>query len=480
MVLFSHTKEKNMTHKELLERFLLFEKENDLLKWKVDEIPIWQLIRIAVFTELKDKLLNKNIEFNQQKLKDRVKVVTHFFINFITKNPFIKVKRSEILIFNHPRRKLNKGFFEDIYIDPILNVIKNEFIVLEGFVSLDKDHYKPTKTKNLYYLDVLQLPSRIVSEIPIKVRLNKDDKLKILKIENDIYSIWHTNIFDIEKKAIKNIRRWRYTYPRINKMIKKIQPRMVFNVVSYSFLNQVATYTAKKQGIPVLELQHGTVGKLHIAYNYLTLEEGTLDTFPDFFLAWGKNWIKNARLPIKKENIKIVGFLYYESYRSKIISERNNKTLLFLSQYREDIAKFAAEVASKLPEYKIIFKAHPSEYEIAKIKYPFFANYANIQLVDNDSIQLYELFSQCNFVIGVNSTALAEALAFCPSIVILKLPGWEYFEDLEESDNLRFLSNTNEVVTLIKNNALKENNTNISGYFIDNSKTKIKDLIDSI
>ncbi|WP_321290261.1 hypothetical protein [uncultured Sunxiuqinia sp.] len=466
-----------MTHKTLLEEFLTFEKENNLFKWEIDNVPIWELLRMSVFTDLKNKLVNENITINEQKTKKSIAIFFKFFINSIFHNPFIKSKQKDYLILNHPRRKLNSGIYEDVYIDPLLPHLNDNYVVLEGYVNLNKDHYRPIQTENLYYLDILQLPSRLISSLSVSAELSHADKIRIMEVETLINTNWNIQISTFEKKISKFIKRWNFVLPKIERLILKINPKKVLNVVSYSFINQAFTFCAHKNSIPVIEFQHGTVGKYHIAYNYSFNEGIDIKTFPDIFLAWGKNWVKDARLPIPINNIEPVGFPYYELFFKKDDFTRNPKQVTVISQYRKDIALLTKDIACALPDYEIIFKAHPAEYLDASIKYPFLTNMQNVRIVADDKTHLYNLFRQSSFVVGVHSTALLEALAFCPNVLIAKLPGWEYFEDLEENENLKFISNVNDFSQSVFKCAKTESNSTLLDYFEDESIKKIVNII---
>jgi hypothetical protein len=468
-----------ITHKSLFEDFIVFEKENDLLNLKIKDIPVWEFIRVGVFTQIKEQLTTKNTNIHEIKFKKSFRVIYEFIMNILFYNPFFISKQKQYLILNHPRKKIDEGYYIDIYTDPWLSVLNDNYYVFEGFVNINFAHYKPTKTKNLYYLDVLQLPSHLIRFLPVSVKFSGAELQIIEEIENKIKNRWSIQNFGLKNKIEYTIKRLKFVKPGINRLLKKTNPSKIINVVSYSFINQAFTYYAKNRNIPVFELQHGTVGKYHIAYNIGTNELNASETFPDYFLAWGENWVKNARMPIAWGKIKIIGFPYFETFKLMDYKNRDLKQILILSQYRNDIADFAIQIAEKLPEHKIVYKAHPSEYLTIDNLLARFKYIPNIQIVANDIIHLYELFSQSNFVIGVNSTALIEAIAFCPNIYILKLPGWEYFEDLKENDSLKFIKNADEaksIIQKIKKNISLSNDLN---YFEKSSLKEIEKFISS-
>lgn len=467
-----------LTHKELLEQFIFFENDNNLIEWDIDNIPIWELIRMNVFTDLKDKLVNKNFNIQKRKINNGFGIFFKFIKNSIFQNPFNISKQIDLLIFNHPRRKINSGFYEDIYIDTLLPILNNDkYIIIEGYVNNNIAHYKPVKSNNLYYLDAIQYPSKIMSYLPLGYKLTIEEKNKISKIEKSINLNWNTQISNLEQHIVTYIRRWNFVYPKFIKLLENTVPKKIINVVSYSFFNQVMTCAAKKKQIPVIEIQHGTIGKYHIAYNFKNHKNLHLKTFPTHLFAWGQVWIKEARIPLSIKNINIVGFPYLRNFQSNQDTKRNLKQILVISQYREDIALFTKKIAENLPEYVIIYKAHPSEYQIIESKYHYFKKIPNLKIVADDNLSLYDLFMQSTFVLGVHSTALIEALAFCPNVYIIKLPGWEYFEDLEVSNNLKFISNSEEALKNIEESVPKESTNDVDYYFRKMSINQIYDLI---
>ncbi|WP_142784471.1 hypothetical protein [Changchengzhania lutea] len=463
------------TQKDLIKEFIDFETQHSLFDLKIENINLWQFIRFEVCFLLEKELVTKYSEQTDKNSKTILNGLKEFAVNSIFNNPFkIKKQQTDLLILNHPRRKFNGEHFLDIYTDPFLCELNPDYIVLEQFFNLK--HLRPTKTKKMYYLDMIEFPSRIVDYLPFQKGLSEYDFNKIKSLELLICKEWKLNSFSISKLAYRKVKRYNYLIPKLEKLITIINPKKILMVVSYSFLNQLITIIAKERGVPVAELQHGTISGYHIGYNFPKGIE--VPSFPDAFLAWGKAWINGVSFPIKKEHVKVVGFANIEIEESNINVNKNPKQIVILSQLRTDLANFSNKIALQMPSYKIIFKAHPGEYSNAKLKYKNNFTAQNVEIIDNDNIQLYELFKQSTFVIGINSTALIEALYFNCKVVILKLSGWEYFEDLKESEQIHFTNNDIEVVEILKRtyNINIENKT--SDYFERNAIINIKKHLD--
>lgn len=463
--------------KILFEEFLVFEEENNLVDWQIDGIPIWQLIRIKVSGEIEKRLFTDVTPNSDRKTATILKGFISFLKYSISKNPIYYRGNVDFLVFNHPRRKLSKGSYEDIYTDPFLDEINGDSMVIERYLNLN--HLTPARTKKMYYLDYIEFPSRFADFFFFEIFLSNKNSLKIIEIENKIFDKWGVKIFNLKKEITSTLKRYNYLSPRIDKMIDKLNPKVILVVVSYTIYAQIVILIAKKRKIPVCELQHGIAGKLHIAYNYLTKKE--VLTFPDYFLAWGTYWIKNTRMPIPENRKMILGFPYIERYSKTVKNKVNPKQILILSQMRDDLARFTYELAKILPDFEFIFKAHPGEYSIAKTQYAFLLSSSNIKIIADDEMELYSLISECKFVVGINSTAIIEALAFKAVILIVKLPGWEYYENIEPTKELIFVSTINEAKEFITNSALRSIDLNDSNqYFRKNSISNISDFLNSL
>jgi hypothetical protein len=457
-----------MTHKVLLEKFLLFEDENNLFDIRVEDIPIWEYTRFDIFHLLKNELVAVHHSVGIKKMSKFKRAFKNYVWNTLFKNPFQIDKNVELLVFNHSRRREVDSFYQDIHTDPFLPHLKMDYAVIESVFNWG--HLKPAKTSNLYYFDAIELPGafkRILSsKEPTQGDLEKIDK--ILSLIEERWGEIH--LAYTKMTIIRLIRQYKSTYLRVEKLLRKKNPRAILSVVSYAFNNQIVTEVAHKLNIKVIEVQHGIAGPLHIGYNFLG--NPSLKTLPDYFLAWGDYWIKNTRMAIPKENIKIVGYPYLDNFRQKTKVERNEKQLVFLSQMSGEVGRFAEELATLLPDHKIIFKAHPTEYTVVFEKYTYLKNKSNVEIIATDNKPLYEIFQESNFVFGVNSTAMIEALGFCNTIFVLKFAGWEYFEDMADNESFVFISSVEEAVTQIKSGKRFRSTLNLDQFFARDATAK--------
>ena len=447
---------KNMSKKDetlssLYQKFIEFEEKNKLFMHKIDNAFIWELIRFRIFKALmEDKLHHSNVISS-----DTSSVSTqHYFqrlwkytksIFQIRRNPFFTNKK-DIVILNSPRRKLKEnGKWWDIYTDYFIEEMRFSSVSIEeDYLS---KHFKPAQTKNLKYfsfLDFVLFLKRIF-------RLNrtyfseKDEKLlnDLRKQLGEKFSLK----FPV-KKLVKELLLYRKrVLPLYSKLLKRINPKVAIVICSYGkefFIEQ-----CKTMQIPVIELQHGIINQFHTGY---TFEKGfTKVNFPDFLFTFGDFWNKVAHYPINVSNVISVGYPELELNKKKYPIEENANRLLFISQkpIGPALSKLAVEIQEESADkYEIIYKLHPNEYSTWRDDYPWLVN-SEICVIDSSEKELYELYSQSSFLIGVYSTAVIEGLSFGLRTFVLDVPGIENLNNFIEHGYIEVVQDANDLLKLL-------------------------------
>jgi len=275
--------------------------------------------------------------------------------------------------------------------------------------------------------------------------LHEEDINELYLLLNNINKIFDISIDD--DKAIKEIKNiilvYRLSKKYYEKILNKIKPKIIIEVCSYGFSRFLFNELAKKRGIKIVELQHGTMGKYDISYNFYKKLE--LDTFPEYIYLFGEYWKNNTKFPLGKENLVVTGFPYFESRLKELKKNcrKNSKkeNILFISQ--GTVGKKLSQLAVQLnkiidhKKYNIIFKLHPGEYDRWESEYPWLKK-SNIEIVSNNKKDIYYYFSKCNFQVGVSSTAIFEGLGFDLKTFIYKVHGYKYMKYLYENNYAQF------------------------------------------
>jgi len=267
-----------------------------------------------------------------------------------------------------------------------------------------------------------------------------------------------------------------------NRLIRK-GVRAIILVNHYDPVKMLVTYMARSLGIYVIELQHGSMGRYHIAYNFgYSLP---LNTLPDEIFTFGKFWNDTTRIRQNGVALTSIGMPYIEKKRSSLASVPGNEKvrILFLSQ--ESIGRHLAQIAVDLSEkldhekYDIFYKLHPKEYDTWKTAYPEKFKSCGITLYGRDD--LYALLNETDIHIGVYSTSVLESLLFKKMLILMESYGVHYFQPLIQSGRAFFARNAEDVNTIIGSRKSRDTGSyDTSHYWEKDSLKKMKSRIEEI
>ena len=470
---------------ELIDKFIKFEYEEDLFNKGIQGVKFWHYIRFSIYEEIlkqKNYLGQAHSGLNDKKFITKVWYKLKQIPNFILKNPLYGLKQRNILVLNCARRIRNGRDYNDIYTDDILKNVNRTYYVLEE-PYLEK-HFKPIRTENIRYLDyihfIVSVKIKFFKFINTKYgNLCETDINELYLLLNNINNIFNVNIDNNRVfKEIKNlILVYKLSKKYYEKILDRIKPKVIIEECSYGFSRLLINEIAKIMAIPTIELQHGVMGKYHIAYNFYSKKK--LETFPDYIFLFGEYWKKNTRFPLESDRLIVTGFPYFEKKTMKVRQIcKNNKKNIFL--FVSDISKELSQMAIKLDnlidhkKYKIIYKLHPKEYDRWEKKYQWL-KYSNIEVIDNDDKDIYYYFSISTFQIGVSSTAIFEGLGFNLKTFIYKKSCYEYTEYLYKNNFAQLVSSAEEVIKHLNNNQKVLEDKNI--FWKSNS---LKNIINNI
>lgn len=457
--------------------FLSVEKKYKLLDAKIESYNVWIYSRFRIAWAFAKQINNfggTHSEGNKTELS-KLRLYFRMLINILKKGR-LKKECVDVLILNHPRRILTDGIYECIYTDKIADLIANS-LVLEG--PYQKLHYQPVNTRNLLYTDMVDIKSflhcvYVKNFRPKRFRSIKDSirnllELPILELNNMLGTKVNLSVlvdeitygffmYEIENEYYKNVLKWTH-------------PKLVLEMVSYSRSSMIINEWSKKMNIPTIELQHGVMGSEHAAYNYS--DSHRIMQFPDYIFLFSDYWKKRARFPIPDSNIRSVGFPYLERMVEKYADnhhiESDVTNILFLSSgpMGEELSKIAYDLKLLLDKenYHIIFKLHPGEYAIWKYKYPLLMK-GNIEVIDNNNINLYEIFSRSDLqVCGFGTTAILEGLSFGLPAYVIKHNQIKEFIDLSTAGFAELFEDAKDLAERIKKRDYKGDSTDMKEAF---------------
>lgn len=432
----------------LIEQFNQIEKP--FFDIKKNGIQLWPLVREQVILELSSEINNSskaNRSDKEQPFKGKFKALFFVCINTL-KYFFISKKKVKFMILNHPRKRKINGKYVDIYTDPILDEFEEDYICLESLFQLQ--HLKPSYQKKILPADLFDFWTRLASLILYVFIIKKEDKVWV-ELECQIYNVFKHRI-DIQKKVqIEYIRalvnKW-----LLKKLLYKLKPELILQVVGYNRLNKHVNIVAKELEIPTLELQHGFISKDHQAYNFPD-NVSNVQTFPDYFAVWSDFFKSQINVPIPNENLVTSGFKFFHGKIENLKRTEQQHNILVISQGTIGLKLVDLVLAlKKMSSYKIIYRLHPGEIPAATDLYPELYNNQDKFLSIDDSFEsdLYVRIKNADVVIGVYSTALLESLSIGIPTIIVKLPGWEVFSNLNNVEGIPIFYSNPEVHSMLE------------------------------
>ncbi len=419
-----------------------WEKKYGLINGRsIDGFQYWNYMRRDIFKSFDDEYAGVEPLFYRQMEKtanlsflEKLKKGLRLFAPSYMK----ELKKCDVMFVCHSRRVDIHGKLVSIYTDYVADMFPGSVTLQRGGPGNEKrDRFY---TKDLIFNEKLNVEASIYKYL-IKIFSPK----KYRRIYETIYREMEEPFREIREdyglhpdfrlfvdRTVSLYFFYRYKKPRYKKMLKKISPKVIVEVIAQSFDAFIITEAAKELDIETVKLQHGA-GTLELWYP----ENTCFPQFPDWYLTFGEFWKKGTHVPIPYDHIIPVGFTYHDiEMRDYPVEKRkqDKDTIIFLSgsKYGSDFFRLASELKRLRPALHVIYKLHPREYPVYKEKYEGL-NDCGIEIIDNNDIPLYELFSRCSMQAGVESTAIYEGMSFALHTYIWDIPKAVMTEDLIET-----------------------------------------------
>jgi hypothetical protein len=417
--------------RDITNKIIEIEKDKNLLSWNITGVHIWEIIRykiyLTVLSQIEQEIESRSTSTHKKLNASFSRLIYKFnqYRHAIIFNPFFDFKKADVLVFESSRKLL----LDQEYIDPYTKFLCDELdskgiiiIRYQSAYSYDKLAKKSFKTK---HLDSIQIISNFINRFII-CKLPIEEVTKIKVIERIFASELELKI-NLVRLIKKEITLFKINTFFFNLLLKTKKAKTIYIV---NFCDKPALIAmAKKNQIQVIDIQHGLISSNDLIYHYPKIKEGDLKYFPDQFYIWDKIWCNTCSIPLEEENIIHYGNKYLDYQKNKYSKlKKNNNQLLIISQpgLTRQIARFVIEEIDNLKSYNILYKLHPNEYSYAfsYLEFKKLAIINNISFIE-ERADLYQIFAETKYVLGVYSTALVEAISFNCLIFILDLPGME-------------------------------------------------------
>ena len=459
----------------LFARFSAFERDADLFSREVCGVRFWHYIRFNVYSTL---ILPRFVPMDTAHPDMHVKAsrkkgfagraVSRIIGGWRTfrmltfGNPSLALRRRDVLISLAPRTTvLPTGRRIRLAVDFFVEKLKSSWCVLEfpvgaaGYPPNDGPGrtfrweaakravgaFKVSRSFRDLMPEIASVAENLAREISERFGIDVDEAVVCRRIESAVV---------LERAVVPLLRKW----------LRRLGVRCVVEVVHYASANMALTRAAHAEGLPVVELQHGTVISSHAAYN---LPGNDSPNRPDFLLGWGDWWIAQTRNFVRT-GAMAAGYPYLESFFSDRMKTEppkgaSRRTVVYVSQgtVGKALSESAAALRKLLPQdaFNIVYKLHPSEMKSWRSLYPSLED-SGVEVLDDPRRPIYDIFNGADVTVGSYSTALVEGFMWgMPAFVLRRLPGSDLMEPFAGSGMLVYADSTEDIADALRGGAWK-------------------------
>lgn len=428
-----------------------FEEKEELNNLQYKGFFFWNYMREHVYDQILlsiNSIPTRSWDNKPTKLNDYLILGKKLF-SCLGSGNILHADKADILIYDHSRKVPDEdGHLFSIYTKDWLKDYEKKYIVIDAF---DKRFVTNTKKKQ-YYSDCVIL---FLSKIKAIFHSKKDVYTCLNGFKDVLLKLEQLFEISLNKEYLINTcKRLYLSYKGKRKLflsvIKRVSPKCVVEVVHYHPDKMIMTECCKELSIPVIELQHGTIGKTHFCYNYGSIKD--VKQFPNFIFLFANLWGSNASFPIDRKNLRAVGFPFLDAKVTNTHKKFDQISILFVSQltYGKQLISFALKLDEQLRnkgfKFNIVYRLHPGERSLWKSIYPELLSLPETMVVDDSSNSIYSLFQECNVQIGVDSTAIIEGVAFGLKTYILPYQGYQNLMMIVDNNCGKLVNSVDEIV----------------------------------
>jgi len=455
---------------KIVSDFIEFEESNNLYEKEIYGLKFWTYVRFSVFWSF----------FSDQYFDGRgesiFKLIFKYILSFFQGlYNLLKLSNKKYdLVFINSSGNINTidNKNVDIYTYPIIKQLSDKYKIL----LIDVNKFENSKEYPCDFLPMrfASIFHRAFSRI-LKLAEEEENYLNKLNIKiNKLFS----NEVDISQIVSTEIKHHKIDYKIYKIILKRLLPKILFytnNGVMGGIIQ-----AANELGIKTIELQHGGISHLHVAYNSEKFDDKVI---PNYHFTFGRYW--HEAIKFRSEKIAI-GFPYMELIQEKlpenIVSNDNAIVVISKGKLSRDIfIKITVEILEKWKDCEIYYKLNPSEYDNWREFYPSsFQSLPNIKIIDNDDQPLYFYFRKAKYLIGSGSTCLYEGLVNDMIVFVIKSLYFTDVKRLIDAKALFVVQDAQEILSKIKSKKVPLGKINKEDMFKSNSLINVEQVVEQI
>ena len=381
------------------------------------------------FNTIKIVLDGLKANYNQYNLKENYFLKSRFLYNLLLSIKLIFIwKRKYVDVYKTVKKKLSElssrkyfvgfstrtiidenGYKNNLYFSRIVNDLNAHDCIFAG----DDSSYQNKKPE----FDILKNELMIAQ---LFVPQSEYDIFLVNQLQKNFTKLSAIGIFT--KAELKNIRTaYSFFYQQFRAWNLLFENSSISTaIITVHYHKEGLLYAAKKNGVRIIELQHGLIDEQDIFYVFPEKVQSVVKRalFADYILTYGKSWNKilSKGTEYTEQQVKVLGYYHYKNQSltndEKLLDVRigSNKVALFTTQtfLEQTFIDYINFIKNTIPaNYLIVIKPHPREN--LSMYTNCFGNCNNI-IIANCSLDF--LLSKASFNITCYSTTVFDAMRF--------------------------------------------------------------------
>ena len=426
---------------KIVSDFIKFETDNDIFNKSIHNLKFWSYVRFSIFWSFYSDEYFDGREFSKSKLIKKY-IFSSFqgLINFM----MLSGSKYDFLFINTSRRtNIIDNSNVDIYTYPVIKALNTRYKIL--LLDISKFEYSNEYPCDFLPMRFATIFNRIFSFLFI---FSKKDKDYICDLGVSLNKLFQKDI-NSSQIIMKEVIRHKIEYKIYKIIFRLFSPKILF-YTNNGVIGGIIQ-AANELGIKTIELQHGGISHLHIAYNSSKFDK---KISPNYFFTFGEYWHDAIKFKSKKINI---GFPYMElvedNLSKNIIKENNSILVISKGKFQRNLfIKITKKILYSLENFKIYYKLNPSEYDDWEKNYPVsFQTNPNLKIIDNNDKPLNYYYKKAKYLIGSGSTCIYEGVASDMVVFVIKSLYFSDARKLIDNNSLFLVSDADEILSKIKN-----------------------------
>lgn len=357
-------------------------------------------------------------------------------------------RKCPVMFFTTPGvfRGTKDGRKFDVFVDPISNRICDRSITVERTTLKKWDFHSLLHRRNTIFYDWMIFLSvlRALPRYHKAPEINEWPAFESKCREVDFGGMPGEELVDGVKGSINTLSFKVLVQVKAAEMlIQAFRPSVVVEICSYDSSPMALNLAARRWGIPVMELQHGSIDGFHAEYAYFLPHDYQGERpIPHRILVWGEAFrraILQTGNAFRPEDIVVSGHPRLSMFLKDIDKKERQCLREKIRAYLgadEDIfvvtitsgkpiashlAAFLTEVLQTLDKNGYIFciKLHQGELDSWRLSYKAIAQDPRIRILTHKDVDLYDLLLASDVHVTLASTVFVECLALgVPNIII--------------------------------------------------------------